>query len=400
MNSVEDVERRLQGFMVQTTSELDQRVLDTAGRVLEGKDRIPRSRPWRVWVLAAAALAGLTVLGILPRGGPSGNVVWAMVIQQVMEARDYICRTRSWYDLRDSDDQESVRYVSAEFGIRQDIYVRGELGLREYFLPGEGILMVDPDGRDWARIQLRESEIEELMAGADAARMVGDIRSETYRELGRKRIEGTWCEGIEVEDPAFISAFFEEGHLRLWVAVETGWPMRLEGAWRAVGQRVVSFEFTDFEWNAELPPTLFEPRLPMDRAPMFDLGIPTVDERHAIEGLQVFADVLRGQYPDRPVIMDALMQYFDYRHRHPVGQPQRWHELEELNAVRSTFEFIRGLQAADCEVVYRGEDITPLDYDRVLLRWRLQDGSYRVVFGDLRTDTVDAGRLAELEREP
>jgi hypothetical protein len=399
MNSIEDVERRIQGLSARTSPQLDDRILEEAGRVLEGGCAPRRTRSWRGWVLAAAALVGLAVLGVLPRGGPAGNVVWADVLQRVQEARDYICRTRSWYNLRDSDDQESVRYVSSEHGIRQDIYVRGELEVREYLLPGQGALMVDPDGRDWARIQLREREIEELMAGADAARMVGDIRSEPFRDLGRKRIDGVWCEGIEVEDPSFILTFFEGGYLRLWAAVETGWPVRLEGSWRAGGRRVVSFEFTDFEWNADLPTSLFEPHVPYDRAPMFDLDIPVVDEAHALTGLRSYADILRGQYPERPVIMEALTQYFDFRARHPVGQRQRWNEMEELNDLRSTFEFIHGLQAEDREVVYRGGEVTPLDFDRVLLRWRLSDGTYRVVYGDLRTETVDADRLAVIERE-
>lgn len=399
MNSIEDVERRIQGLSARTSPGLDARILEESGRVLTGGGPPRPTRSWRRWALAAAALAALAVIGILPRGGPAGNVVWADVIRRVQEARDHICRTRSWYDLRDSVDQESVRYVSSEYGIRQDIYLRGELELREYLLPGEGILIVGADGRDWARIWLRPSEIEELIAGADAARMVGDLRAEPFRELGRKRIDGILCEGIEVEDPSFIQAIFEGGYLRLWADVATGWPVRLEGAWRAGGRRVVSFEYTDFRWDAELSKGLFEPDLPFDRAPMFELEVPAVDEANALEGLRRFTDILRGEYPRNPVIMDALVQYMEFRHRHPVGQRQRWHELEDLNILRSTFEFIRGLQTGGRDVVYRGGEVTPLDFDRVLLRWRLSDGSYRVVYGDLRTATVDAARLAELERE-
>ena len=41
--------------------------------------------------------------------------------------------------------------------------------------------------------------------------------------------------------------------------------------------------------------------------------------------------------------------------------------------------------------------VTVRDYDRVLLRWRLDDGQYRVIFGDLRSETVSASRLRELE---
>jgi hypothetical protein len=32
------------------------------------------------------------------------------------------------------------------------------------------------------------------------------------------------------------------------------------------------------------------------------------------------------------------------------------------------------------------------------MRWRLEDGRFRVIFGDLRAETVEPEQLAELER--
>ena len=40
----------------------------------------------------------------------------------------------------------------------------------------------------------------------------------------------------------------------------------------------------------------------------------------------------------------------------------------------------------------------PKDADRVLLRWKLSDKEYRVIFGDLHAETVSPERLAELEK--
>jgi len=37
--------------------------------------------------------------------------------------------------------------------------------------------------------------------------------------------------------------------------------------------------------------------------------------------------------------------------------------------------------------------------DLVLLRWKLDDGKYRVIFGNLRLEDVSADRLAKLEVE-
>jgi hypothetical protein len=49
--------------------------------------------------------------------------------------------------------------------------------------------------------------------------------------------------------------------------------------------------------------------------------------------------------------------------------------------------------------VYSGATVTAADVDKVLLRWKLDDGRYRVIFGDLRIEDVDAKRMAELKAE-
>ena len=62
-------------------------------------------------------------------------------------------------------------------------------------------------------------------------------------------------------------------------------------------------------------------------------------------------------------------------------------------------QHIGKLEAEGKEAVYYGETVTAADSDKVLLRWKLDDGRYRVIFGDLRIEDVSAERLAELEAE-
>jgi hypothetical protein len=47
---------------------------------------------------------------------------------------------------------------------------------------------------------------------------------------------------------------------------------------------------------------------------------------------------------------------------------------------------------------YYGKTVTPEDAEKVLLRWKASDTEYRVIFGDLRAETVSPERLAELEK--
>jgi hypothetical protein len=72
-------------------------------------------------------------------------------------------------------------------------------------------------------------------------------------------------------------------------------------------------------------------------------------------------------------------------------------DLASLLSVRSACSFYGDLLAAEKDVAYYGDEVTVRDHDRVLLRWRLDDEQYRVIYGDMRSETVSVSRLTELE---
>jgi len=49
------------------------------------------------------------------------------------------------------------------------------------------------------------------------------------------------------------------------------------------------------------------------------------------------------------------------------------------------------------EPVYYGDKVSAESPEAVLFRWKIDDNTYRVVFGDLSTEDVSAEKLAELE---
>jgi hypothetical protein len=53
----------------------------------------------------------------------------------------------------------------------------------------------------------------------------------------------------------------------------------------------------------------------------------------------------------------------------------------------------------DKDPAYYGDRVTAADTDAVLMRWKISDDLYRVIFGDLTTENVTAEQLAELEAE-
>jgi hypothetical protein len=55
------------------------------------------------------------------------------------------------------------------------------------------------------------------------------------------------------------------------------------------------------------------------------------------------------------------------------------------------------LQEDKKDPAYYGKTVTPKDADRVLMRWKVSENEYRVIFGDLHAETVAPEKLAELE---
>jgi hypothetical protein len=65
-----------------------------------------------------------------------------------------------------------------------------------------------------------------------------------------------------------------------------------------------------------------------------------------------------------------------------------------VGVVRSRYEY---LTRKGKEVVYYGQSIDPQDCNAVLMQWKLSDGKYRIVFGDLREKTINADELIKLQ---
>ena len=68
----------------------------------------------------------------------------------------------------------------------------------------------------------------------------------------------------------------------------------------------------------------------------------------------------------------------------------------ELLAVRSRYEY---LAQRGKDVIYYGDRAGPKDSNAVLLQWKLSDGNYRIIFGDLHEGTVSPEELIKLQAQ-
>lgn len=216
--------------------------------------------------LAAAAVIIVGVMiGISQRGG--SNVAWAQVSQKIDQALTYICSVHLRDHTREEKplEIEAVVYGSSEHGQKQDVRINGKLFKHTYFLPAEKVeIDVMPAEKQYRRKSLTDEDIEKR--GGDMREMLKKCMAYKHKNLGRDTIKGKNVEGIEVYDPNLCTASFTVDSLtaQLWVDVETNLPVLLRAEITGTKGEKAILKAENFQWNVELDPSIFEPKIPDD----------------------------------------------------------------------------------------------------------------------------------------
>ena len=230
-----------------------------------------------------------------------------------------------------------------------------------------------------------------------------------YESLGRSTIDGVEVEGFQTTDPDYAGNALGHVDVKIWVDVRTWLPVRLEQDIQmddAVHMHCISY---DFQWNVALDAAEFEPVIPHDYTSMTGgpIKIPAMNEEAAIAGLRLCLELGDGRYPEDLGIktLTSLMQ--NIRGLKELSEDDKKDLLKEPDTVKQFMDkmmpvvglvgFHKMLVGENKDPAYYGQLVTPEDADLVLMRWKVSDNEYHVIFGDLRTETVTADVLEELE---
>jgi hypothetical protein len=397
-------DERLSAYVKTTDAALEH----LEGRILQGVDRSSRSltRPpwWALWqqrwarfAAAAVLLAAIMLGGQELLRSPSTGIAWAQVIQRVVEAQDYICRLDKTSSIE--PDMDVVQYCSGEYGIRQDMYVDERHVASVYLDPGRGdVVTLIHRGKHYSIIELSEEILEKATQGSSPQGFVAQFQEDGYRELDSRMIEGVYASGIETSLNEMWEGIFEEGTVRLWVDVTTQWPVRLELEGEADGGRVwARYVMRDFQWNPHLTREDFEFEIPEDYTSVGDVSLKETSEETALNGLRGYARLVGGRYPRKLVFASVVREFQREEPRLRREGKLGDRDMGTFMAINATCHFFGLLAEDNTDFAYYGARVRADDFDRVLIRWRQEDGDYRVVYGDLRAETVSPERLAELE---
>jgi outer membrane lipoprotein-sorting protein len=298
--------------------------------------------------------------------------------------------------------------ISNEYGMKMEMEgLKGDsnqkMHQQMYMLPqGKKMYSIMPEQKQYMIMEFDDELLERMKKQSNDPRdLLRQILNCKYETIGKSVIDGVEVEGFQTTDPAVGGGMVEDLKVTLWVDVKTWLPVREEMYYKLNEQMQMEGELYDFQWYVQVSADEFEPVIPQDYTALGGYKLPSFNEDTAIEGLRFFAESM-GKYPEKLDMM-TMMQGIEAiaRQREDINslpkEVQAQKLMEITRPVQSLMGFYVMLVQDKKEPAYYGNVIGPADTDKVLMRWKVSENEYRVIYGNLTAETVSAEKLAELE---
>lgn len=384
--------------------------------------RIIMKNPITKMSLAAVVIVGCFLGHLLLQGTDSG-IALGDVLEQMNRTKAYMCQIRSTTtDLQTGQlkrETQGTYLISEDYGIKRSTETIDPNGnsipqMESYVSLHENtVITVLHDMKQYMQVELTGSTFDEKKKSASDPRyMVQQLMDCNHISLGQSTLEGIKVECFQTTDPKYHWGMLGSLDVKLWVDVQTKLPVRLEIASQYEDKSKSHMVMHGFQWDLIVGATEFEPNIPQDYTSMTSepITMPAMDEQSAINGLRLFSEKT-GTYPEElsMKLMEHVNDLIDpnmIKEMQPItkngkNMPSPEFMQKYLDAVKP----ITGLMGFHARLVQGGKDptyygkvVTPDDTDQVLMRWKVSDTEYRVIFGDLHTETVSPEVLAELEK--
>ncbi|MCP4250722.1 MAG: hypothetical protein GY778_27090 [bacterium] len=351
-------------------------------------------------VLVPAACL-LFIVGWFVVGGEQS--AFATAIDRLKQAKTITCRISmpKGFEMHGMQIQaEGTLHMSDEHGSRVDMTMNG-MPLTQQFTKLDGMTTsIQPLTKTYMEFDISQLGFMEVSEQTPDAfvRALFSLTDEAATELGSEVIDEREAVGYRIpgEKLGFAlpnSPDGDETYAELWVDLESRLPARfLIHMPIAVQDTSLTMVYDEFEWDQPLEPDLFDPAIPEDYTKLeAQLVKPT--EEALMNTLQRIRSLTDGRYPpalDSVSVLAAL---------HPMITAQGRAELDELGQagimqlgleVAGGAMYYMKLVRDGRDPEYFGETVTADDADQVLLRWSLDDGQIRVIYGDLEVETLPA----------
>ena len=374
---------------------------------------------WRIIMnnkMTKLAAAAVIVIGLFVGYeifSGTGSVSWAQVRQQVAAVKAVIYKAKISGTERGQAFEMRIEGVMAEgLGTRMDAYMGNQMISQAFALADEiSHITLFHAQKKYLQVELTEKN---RIENGDPKVMVEAFLQGQYEKLGRREINGVTVEGIESREVSPTAGFPGGGGMmgavegkfsadvvaRLWVDVKTGWPVEVTlDITYEDDKEQITVVVSDFQWEAQIDPDTFASVIPEGYELMYTVDLTQTESgKQLVDGLKYFAELTGGRFPAKLTIENILGEVGEI-YKTKSSDPS--FQLDDLQIVNLKYgaKHVGRLEAEGKEPVYSGATVTTADVDKVLLRWKLNDNLYRVIFGDLRIEDVSPGRLVELEAE-
>ncbi len=450
MRPTDNIKNSFRKLKIQTSPELDRKIHEEISRVTGQTNKNIPARPvlWRIIMkskitkfAAAAVIIVACSTGIIFWNNTGSGIALGDVLKRIEQVTGYTYQMKSIaYDKEQQGTETALAtiLVSKEGDLRMMItrvdsnnfqkppdWASFTVGEEWYLLPkSHSVIFINHKKKEYARFFYENMKHNRYMKRYNEPReIIKQILNCEHKSLGQSVIDGITVEGFQTTDIDYQGGFFGQNEttnlpnknvdVKLWVDVNTFLPVKLEeDIITREDMRLQDFSY-NFQWNAIINPDDFEPNKPEDYSTPVggDIVVPSSNEENAIKGLKIFDDSF-DKYPFD--ISRSGIEYgigIEYEINSVLDPNLTVVELieklsdEEKNRIMSEIlmsdalaDFYKTLVKENKEPVYYGETVKPGDSNKVLLRWKLEDGQYRVILGDLTAETVTKETLKELEK--
>jgi hypothetical protein len=380
--------------------------------------------------LAAAVMIIIAVLAGVHQIGDSG-VALADVLEKVEQVHAFMYKIKMTVTgrmmcdapVRDTE-QQGTNIVSTDYGMKMEMTTTdpdsGEQATQQiYVLPEQkAMFMIMLDQERYARMEFDDNLLARMKRQSnDPREMIKQILNCRYTELGPSVIDGVKVEGFQTTDPAFYGwAMGESFKVSLWVDVETRLPVLTQMDLKINEDTRVRGAIYDYQWDIQVDEAEFEPVIPENFEGFLtndSIKVPSPSQEGAVEGLKLFVE-FTGKYPkniDKTTLMQqvdelrpsasAAADQFRVKLAWAGSEEERMEALiEVMRPVQALRMFYAKLVQDGNEPAYYGDKVTPEFPHAILMRWKIEDDMYRIIFADLTVGEATTDELAELEAMP
>ena len=375
---------------------------------------------------AAAAIVIIGISAVFLFNSSPGSIALADVYAKVQQAQAFMYKmsmTMTGSMMEGAPEQniesEVTAIISTEYGMKMENIIHMHMQDEEktmtqqmYMNPKQKTMtMVMPDEKMYMRMEFGE-DLQERMKkqNNDPREMIKQMLNTEYTDLGFSEIDGVKVQGFRSNDPSYSGGMTDEITMTFWVDINSWLPVRSEFSMKMGENGQMQGTIYDFQWNIDAPADEFVPMIPDDYKEMANVKMPEMNEESAMKGLGFFAK-LTGNYPEKIDLMSLMREYGKIKDsateaaiefKKQIKEAETEEEksqmlMQQMAPVQSLGMFYAMLIQDKKDPAYYGDQVTPEDTDAVLMRWKLDNGKYKVIFGDLSTVEMEYEDLIKIE---